>query len=158
MAGKNTPVSGRKVVCRNKRAFRDYFIQDRLEAGMILLGSEVKSLRDGRASLSDSYAEVRNTELFLVNSHISEYPQASYFNHDPLRERKLLLHQHEIHRLGVKLNERGFTLIPLELYFVRGKAKVELGLAKGKRQYDKRNAVKQRDIDRDMQTESSRRR
>ena len=149
---------GHKLVCRNKRAFRDYFISDRLEAGMVLLGSEVKSLRDGRVSLGDSYGEIRGGELFLVGCHISEYPWANQFNHEPLRERKLLMHKREIRRLGVKLNERGFTLVPLQIYFKNGRVKVELGLAKGKRQYDKRDAVRQRDMSRDMEVEASRRR
>ena len=153
------PVSDRKTICRNKRAFRDYFISDRVEAGLVLLGSEVKSLRDGRASLGEScYAEMKRGEMFLVGCHIAEYPWANQFNHDPLRTRKLLLRRSEIRKLAVKLIERGFTLVPLELYFRRGKAKVELGLAKGKRQYDKRDTVRRRDLERDLDVESSRRR
>jgi SsrA-binding protein len=147
---------GRKVVCKNKRAFRDYFITDTFEAGIVLEGSEVKSLRDGRANLGDSYADVRGGEVFLVGCHISEYPFANRLNHAPMRERKLLLHKREIRKLGVKTLERGFTLVPLSLYFKEGKVKVELGLAKGKRQYDKRESVKQRDIDREMDAEAAR--
>ena len=143
--------SGRKIIARNKRAFRDYFITDRHEAGLVLQGSEVKSLRDGRANLADAYAELAGGEAFLVNSFISEYQQASYQNHEPRRRRKLLLKKDEIRRLAIKLNERGFTLVALELYFVRGRVKVELGLAKGKRQYDKRDALRKRDEERDQE-------
>jgi SsrA-binding protein len=142
---------GRKVVTRNKQAFRNYFISDRMEAGLVLLGSEVKSLRDGRVNLGDAYAEVRAGEVFLVKCHISPFPQASYNNHEPLRERKLLLHKREIHKLGIKLNERGFTLVPLEIYFREGRAKIELGLGKGKKLHDKRESVRDRDIKRDME-------
>ncbi len=155
---KGPPPDGRKIICKNKRAFRDYFISDRYEAGMVLLGSEVKSLRDGRASLGDAYAELRGGELFLVGCHIAEYPWANQFNHEPMRQRKLLMHRAELKRIGVKLLERGFTLVPLQLYFLKGKVKVELGLAKGKRQYDKRESVRQRDMARDMDQEASRRR
>lgn len=147
----------RKIICKNRRAYRDYFIDDTYEAGLVLLGSEVKSLRNGRASMGDSYAEVRGNELFLIACHIAEYPWANQFNHEPLRERKLLMHTAEIKRLSVKLLERGFTLVPLQLYFSKGKVKVELGLAKGKRQYDKREAVRKRDADRDQEAEAARR-
>jgi SsrA-binding protein len=152
------PADGRKVICRNKRAYRDYFISETFEAGMVLVGSEVKSLREGRASLGDAYGTMRGGELFLVGCHISEYPWAHQFNHEPLRERKLLMHRRELKRLGVKIRERGFTLVPLQIYFLRGKAKVELGLAKGKRMYDKRQAVRERDVTRDLDVETSRRR
>ena len=150
---------GRKTICRNKRAFRDYFITDRVEAGLVLLGSEVKSLREGRASLGEGcYAEVKQGEMFLVGCHITEYPWANQFNHEPLRTRKLLLKRSEIRKLSIKLVERGYTLVPLELYFKQGRVKVELGLAKGKRQYDKRDTVRKRDLERDLDQESSRRR
>ncbi len=155
---KNAPTSSHKVVCKNRRAFRDYFISDTYEAGLVLLGSEAKSLREGKASLGDSYAEVRRNELFLVGCHIAEYAWANQFNHAPMRERKLLMHRSEIKRLAVKLLERGFTLVPIELYFSKGKAKVKLGLAKGKKQYDKREVVRQRDLDRDQEKEANRRR
>ncbi len=148
---------GHQLICKNRRARRDYTIIDTYEAGLVLLGSEVKSLREGRASLGDAYAEVREGELILVGCHIAEYPWANQFNHEPLRERKLLLHRAEIRRLTVKLKERGFTLVPLELYFKNGTAKVELGLAKGKRLVDKRETVKRRDLDRDQEAELSRR-
>ena len=146
------------MVCKNRRAYRDYFISETFEAGMVLLGSEVKSLRDGRISLGDSYGEIRAGELYLVRCHISEYPWANQFNHEPMRERKLLMHRREIRRLAIKLHERGFTLVPLLIYFKMGKAKVELGLAKGKRQYDKRDAVRDRDMTRDQDVEANRRR
>jgi SsrA-binding protein len=139
--------AGTKVICKNRRAFHDYLISDRHEAGIMLVGSEVKSLREGRANLLDAYAEIRGGEIFLVGCHISEYPWANQFNHPPMRERKLLMHKAEIRKLAVKLHERGYTLVPLQLYFKQGKVKVELGLAKGKRQYDKREAVKKRDLE-----------
>jgi SsrA-binding protein len=156
MAGKIEP-SDRKVICKNRRAFHDYAISDRYEAGIVLLGSETKSLRDGRANLGDAYAEVRDGELFLVGCHISEYPWSNQFNHAPRRERKLLMHRAEIRRIGVKLAERGFTLIPLQLYFAGSRVKVELGLAKGKRQYDKRETVRRRDLEREQEAEAARR-
>jgi SsrA-binding protein len=155
---KDDDVPGRKVVCKNRRAWRDYFISETFEAGLVLLGSEVKSLRESRVSLGDSYADVRGGELFLVGCHISEYPWANQFNHTPMRERKLLMHSREIRRLGIKTNERGYTLIPLLIYFYNGRAKVELGLAKGKRKYDKRDAVRERDMTRDLDIEANRRR
>jgi SsrA-binding protein len=149
------PKGATRSICKNKRAFRDYTISDTVEAGIALEGSEVKSLRDGRASLGDAYAEVRGGEIFLVGCHISLYPFANRFNHLPMRDRKLLLHKREIRRLGVKTQERGFTLVPLQLYFKGAKVKVELGLAKGKRLYDKRETVKKRDIERDLEVEAS---
>jgi SsrA-binding protein len=155
---KEREIPGRKVIARNKRAFRDYHILERFEAGMVLVGSEVKSLREGRISFGDGYAELRDGELYLVECHIAEYPWANQFNHEPRRARKLLLHRQEIKRLGVKLTERGFTLVPLSVYFSHGRAKVELGLAKGKRQYDKRADVRQRDLDREQEVETSRHR
>ena len=161
MAGdrKTSPsTEGHKIICKNRRAYHDYFILDTFEAGIVLLGSETKSLREGRASLGDAYAEVRGVEIFLVGCHIAEYPWANQFNHEPLRVRKLLMHRAEIKRLTVKLDERGFTLVPLQLYFVRGRVKVQLGLAKGKKLYDKREAVRQRDLDREQEAEATRRR
>ncbi|MBW2732725.1 MAG: SsrA-binding protein SmpB [Deltaproteobacteria bacterium] len=148
---------GHKLIARNKQAFRNYFITDRHEAGISLKGSEVKSLREGRVSLGDSYAEVRNGEIFLAKCHIALYPQASYNNHEPMRERKLLMHKREILRLGIKLNERGFTLVPLSLYFKDGRVKVELGLGKGKQLHDKRHTVRDRDVKRDMEREMGKR-
>jgi SsrA-binding protein len=139
-----------KIIAENRKARHEYFIEDEYEAGLVLKGTEVKSLRQGRANLKDSYAKVRNGELFVHQMHISPYPFAYYDNHDPLRIRKLLLHRYEIKRLYGKLAERGYALIPLRLYFREGKVKVLLGLAKGKRQYDKRETLRRRDQKRDM--------
>jgi SsrA-binding protein len=139
-----------KIIAENRKARHDYFIEDKLEAGLVLTGTEVKSLRQGRANLKDSYAKIKNGELWVHQMHISPYPFAYYNNHDPLRVRKLLLHKQEIKKLYGKLNERGFALIPLRLYFREGKVKLLLGLAKGKRQYDKRQAIRRRDEKRDL--------
>ncbi len=139
-----------KIIAENRKARRDYFIVDEYEAGLVLLGTEVKSLRQGRANLKDSYARIKNGEIFVYQLHIAPYPFAYYDNHDPLRPRKLLLNRHEIKRLYSKMNEKGHTLIPLKLYFKSGKAKVLLALAKGKRKYDKREAIKRRDAQRDL--------
>ena len=144
---------GEKTVTINRKARRDYEILEAFEAGMMLTGTEVKSLRDGRMNLKDSYAKVENGEVFLVNAHISPYSHGNVQNHDPLRQRKLLLHRSEIKRLTGKTEEKGLTLIPLKVYFVRGRAKVELGLARGKREYDKREAIKRRDADREVRRE-----
>jgi SsrA-binding protein len=140
-----------KIVCTNKTARHDYFITDTYEAGIVLQGTEVKSLREGRANLKDSYAQIKDGELFLVNCHISPYTHGNQFNHDPTRPRKLLLHKKEIRRLIGKVAEKGFTLIPLKIYFKNGIAKVELGLAKGKKAYDKREDLKERDAQREVE-------
>jgi SsrA-binding protein len=140
-----------KIVCTNKQARHDYFVTDTYEAGMVLRGTEVKSLREGRANLKDSYAQIKDGELFLVNCHISPYSFGNQFNHDPTRPRKLLLHKREIRRLIGKVAEKGFTLIPLKIYFKNGIAKVELGLAKGKKVYDKREDMKARDAQREVE-------
>ncbi|HXH08168.1 MAG TPA: SsrA-binding protein SmpB [Alphaproteobacteria bacterium] len=142
---------GEKVICTNKQARFDYHLEDRFEAGLVLQGTEVKSLRDGRANLKDSYAAVDGGEVFLYDCHISPYPNGGYANHEPQRPRKLLLHRKEIRRLLGKTQERGLTLIPMRLYFLRGKAKVELALARGKKQYDKREDLKRRDADREIE-------
>ncbi|PID37955.1 MAG: SsrA-binding protein [Proteobacteria bacterium] len=149
---------GHKTVTRNRQAFRNYFIEDRFEVGMVLRGSEVKSLREGRVNLGDAYGEIRGGELWLLKCHISPYENASYNNHEPMRERKLLIHKQQIKRLTVKLRERGYTLVPLSIYFKEGWAKVELGLGKGKKLHDKRDAVRERDIKRDVAKEASERR
>ena len=141
---------GKKIICVNKRARFDYAIDEVFEAGLVLHGTEVKSLRAGRATLKDAYAEVRDGEMFLLHAHINQYEQANRFNHEPERPRKLLLHRREIHRLAGKTQERGLTLIPTRMYFSLGKAKVELGLGKGKRQYDKRQDMKRRDAQREI--------
>lgn len=142
-----------RVVCRNRRARRDYQIEDTLEAGLVLSGTEVKSLRLGRADLVDGYGIFRDGELFLVNVHIAAYEQATHFNHEPRRERKLLVQKRVITRLGVKMRERGYTLIPLEIHFRGGWAKVLLGLAKGKKQYDNRDAIRKREDRRELRAD-----
>jgi SsrA-binding protein len=145
-----TEAGGRKLITSNRRALHDYEILETVEAGIVLVGPEVKSLREGRANLSDSYAVLRRGEAFLVNAHVSPYDKAGRDNPEPRRERKLLMHRAELSRLGPKLAERGFTLVPLSLYFKAGRAKVELGLARGKKQYDKREALKKREQDREI--------
>jgi SsrA-binding protein len=138
----------------NRRAFHEFAFEERFEAGLCLTGSEVKSLRDGRAQLKDSYARFFGEELFLVGAHISAYGPASQFGHEPERHRKLLLHRREIDKLKGKIQERGLTLIPLRLYWVKGRAKTELGLGRGKKLHDKREAIKERtekrEVDRAM--------
>jgi len=140
-----------KLICQNKKAWHNYFIEDKYQAGISLLGSEVKSLREGKVNLGDSYGDIKKGEVFLVDAHINPYPQANRLNHDPLRTRKLLLHKKEIQRLIGKVQERGFTLIPLRLYFSKGKVKVELGLAKGKKLFDKRETLKRKTMEREME-------
>jgi len=138
-------------VAQNRRARRDYFIVDEYEAGLVLKGTEVKSLRQGLADLKDSYARIIKGEVFVYQLHISAYPFAYYDNHDPLRPRKLLLRKQEIKRLYGKVNEKGHTLVPLRIYFKNGKAKIVLALAKGKRKYDKRDAIRRRDEQRELE-------
>lgn len=139
-----------KKVAENRKARHDYHIEDTYEAGIVLLGTEVKSLRTGRANLKDSYAKVTHGEVFAHQIHIGPYPFAYYGNHDPLRVRKLLLKNHEIKRLNSKVNEKGYSLIPLSIYFKDGKAKMTLALAKGKRKYDKRETIRRRDENREL--------
>lgn len=140
-----------EIICQNKKAYHDYHIEDTVEAGIMLKGTEVKSLRLGRANLKDSYARIKGEEVFLVNTHISPYAQADGFaDEQPDRTRKLLLHKKEIARLSGKVKEKGYTLVPTKLYFKNGKAKVELGLAKGKTFYDKRETIKKKDVQREM--------
>jgi SsrA-binding protein len=140
-----------KLVADNRKALHDFFVEERFEAGMVLTGTEVKALRDGRANLKDSYARIKKGEVWVLQMHISPYSHAYYNNHDPLRQRKLLLHKHEIRKLYGKMNERGYSLIPLKIYFREGKVKMELALAKGKRKYDKRESIKRRDEQRDLE-------
>lgn len=143
---------GDKVVATNRKAFHDYFIEERYEAGIMLQGTEVKSLREGRVNLQDSYASVRGSEVFLHQCHISPYSHGNIMNHDPTRVRKLLLHKTEIHKLLGKTQQKGLTLVPLRIYFTkRGYAKVELGLAKGKKLYDRRETIKSREAGREVQ-------
>ncbi len=139
-----------KIICKNRKAYFNYEILEKLEAGMALVGSEVKSLRDGKGDLADSYAEVRHGELWLLNAHISHYPAANQFNHEPTRPRKLLMHRREIDRLMGKLQVKGLTLVPLSLYFKKGRVKAELGLGKGKKAHDKRETIKRRESDREL--------
>lgn len=140
-----------KIVTENRKARHSYFIEDTYEAGMVLLGTEVKSLRIGRVNLKDSYARIKKGEVFIHQMHISAYPFAYYDNHDPLRKRKLLLHKNEIKKLYGKVNEKGFSLIPLRVYFQNGKAKITIALARGKRKYDKRETIRRRDQQRDLE-------
>ncbi len=140
---------GRKVVARNRKARHEYEILETFEAGMALKGPEVKSLRVGKASFQDAYAQVQGGEAWLHSLHISPYEQANRYNVDPLRVRKLLLNRHEIRRLVGKVEEKGLTLVPLEIYFVRGHAKVQLALARGKKLHDKRESLKQKQLDRE---------
>ncbi len=133
---------GIKVICRNKRAFHEYEISDRLECGVALTGTEVKSLRDGHASLEDAYAKLDEGEVWLIGSDIPEYAMGNRMNHKPKRPRKLLLHRNEIHKFAAKAEQKGFTLVPLRMYFKEGMAKVELAVAAGKKMYDKREAAK----------------
>lgn len=143
---------GTDIVCQNRKAYHDYFIEETFEAGIVLTGTEVKSLRAGKAHLKDSYARVQDSEVFLVKTHISPYSRADTFKEiDPERTRKLLLHKKEILRLIGKTRTKGYTLVPTKIYFKDGKAKVEIGLAKGKAFYDKRETLKKKDVQREMQ-------
>ena len=142
---------GEKVLCENKKARHDYFIEETYEAGLILQGTEVKSLRLGKGNLKDGYVQIEGLEAFLHNTHISPYPYAHQFNHEPERVRKLLLHKREIRRLLGKTQERGYTLVPLKIYLKHGKMKMEIGLAKGKTRYDKREVLKKRSADREIE-------
>ncbi len=149
---------GVKVVARNRRARHEYHIEDTFEAGLVLTGTEVKSLRAGRASLAEAFGQISGGELWLHGLHIPEYAQGTWTNHEPRRTRKLLLHRKEIDRLASQVAERGFTIVPLSLYFSGGKAKVELALARGKRTYDKRRDLAQRDAAREVDRALRRRR
>lgn len=144
---------GEKIITLNRKARQDYEIIESLEAGMVLTGTEVKSLREGRMNLKDSYARVQNGEVYLINAHISPYSHGNVRNHEPLRDRKLLLHKAEIKRLTGKTEVKGLTLIPLKAYFSRGRVKLQLALARGKRQYDKRETIKRREAEIEMKRE-----
>lgn len=144
---------GVKVVSRNRRAFHDYSIDEKFECGIELVGSEVKSIRGRQVAFADSYARIRDGQIWLVGLRVSPYDQASIFNHEPDRDRRLLMHKDEIRRLRRRVDERGFTLVPLQIYFKGGLVKVEIGLGKGKREYDKRQSIKQRDQRRDAERE-----
>jgi SsrA-binding protein len=140
-----------KVVAQNRKAFHDYSIEETVEAGIALTGTEVKSLRDGKANLKDSYVLVKDSQVFLLNCHISPYTHGNIMNHDPLRTRKLLLHKKEIARLQDKAVRKGYSLIPLKIYFKGSHAKVEIGLARGKKMYEKRESIKKREADREIE-------
>ena len=140
---------GVKIICLNRKASFNYFFEDTYEAGIVLKGSEIKSVRNGKANIADAYAVEKGGEIFLINSHISSYKQASYSNHNPMGERKLLLNKKEINKLTGKMQREGFTLIPTKMYFKKGKAKIEIAVAKGKKQYDKRQALKRKDWNRE---------
>ncbi len=140
---------GLKIICLNRKASFNYFFHDLLEAGIVLKGSEIKSVRNGKVNIADSYAIEKKGELFLINSHISSYKEASYSNHSPNEERKLLLNKREINKLIGKMQRDGFTIVPTKMYFKKGKAKIELAIAKGKKQFDKRAVKKNRDWSRD---------
>ncbi len=150
--------SGEKLVASNKKAYHDYFILEKLEAGIALLGTEVKSIREGRINLKDSYAAIKDGEPFLVSCHISPYSHGNRQNHDPLRTRKLLLHGQEIRKLIGKTQEKGLTLIPLRVYLKRGRVKIELGVARGKREYDKRETERRKEVDRETRAAMKQRR
>jgi len=139
-----------KIVTENRKARHNYHIEEQIEAGMVLLGTEVKSLRSGRANLKDSYGRIKNGELYLYQMHISPYPFAYYDNHDPLRPRKLLLNKSELKRMIAKIKTKGFSVIPLRVYFKNGKAKITISLARGKRKYDKRESIKNREMKREI--------
>jgi SsrA-binding protein len=141
---------GKKTIVQNRKARHDYFIEETIEAGIELYGTEVKSLRLGKANLQDSYATIKNGEVFVNGLHISPYDMGNRFNHDPMREKKLLLHRHEINRLSGLIQRQGLTLVPLSLYFKRGMVKVELAVAKGKKLYDKREALAKKDAMREI--------
>ena len=149
---------GIKLICRNKRAFHEYSIGDHLECGIVLTGTEVKSLRDGSASLEDAYAKIEDGEVWLLGSDIPEYSMAHRMNHKPKRPRKLLLHRREIAKFAGKASERGYTLVPLRMYFKEGRAKIELAIAHGKQMHDKRQALKKADAQRDIRRALSARR
>lgn len=150
-------MAGRKNIAENRKARFDYFIEDTYECGIELQGTEVKSVKNGSISFPDAFAEITDGEVWIKNLHISEYFFSSVFNHNPDRPKKLLLHREEIKKLSRKVDEKGYTLIPLDFYLKNGRVKVTLGVCKGKKQYDKREAIKNRDLDREMQRDFSKR-
>ena len=148
---KSAPNAPVKVITVNRQAYHDYFVERTVEAGIALLGTEIKSIREGKVNLRGSYAIIRNGEVWLENAHIALYEHGNRYNHEPLRNRKLLLHRREIEQLAAKVATKGLTLIPLKLYLKGGKAKIELGLARGKKLYDKREAIAERDVRREIE-------
>lgn len=139
-----------KIIAQNKKAHFDYFVEEKYECGVALEGTEVKSVKNGNVSFADAFAEILNGEVWMRNFHISEYKFSSVFNHDPDRKKKLLLHKEEIKRLQRKVDEKGYTLVPLDVYLKNGRVKITLGVCKGKKQFDKRETIKQRDLNREM--------
>lgn len=144
-------ISFMKIIAQNRKAFHDYAIEETVEAGIVLVGTEVKSLRQGKANLKDSYVQVKDSEVFLLNCHISPYSHGNIMNHDPVRTRKLLLNRKEISKLHGKAAQKGYSLIPLKLYFKGPRAKIEIGLARGKKQYEKRESIKKREAEREIE-------
>jgi SsrA-binding protein len=142
-----------RLISTNRKAYHDYFVDETLEAGLVLVGSEIKSIRAGQVNLRDSYVTLRNGEAWLIGAHIAGYTEASYQDHDPRRDRKLLLHRREITKWRSKVAQRGFTMVPLKLYLKNNRAKVEIALVRGKHTYDKREAIAQRDSERDLRRE-----
>ena len=140
-----------KIIAQNKKAFHDYFILDTYEAGIVLTGTEIKSIRKGSVNLKDAFARIKNYEVYIHNMHISPYEQGNQFNHDPLRHRKLLLNKKEILKMSQKINEEGHTLVPLKIYLENGFAKIQIGIAKGKKNYDKRQTLKEKDAKRQIE-------
>ena len=149
---------GIKIICRNRRAFHEYFIEDALECGIVLTGTEVKSLREGKGGIEDAYAKLEDGEVWLIGSDIPEYSMGNRMNHTPKRPRKLLMHRREIAKFAGKASQRGFTLVPLKMYFKKGRAKVELAVARGKQLYDKRQAAKKADAQKEIRRALSERR
>lgn len=145
------PKGAGKVIAQNKKAYHDFFIEEAFEAGIVLQGTEIKAIRAGRINLKDSYARITNGEIYLINAHISPYEQGNRYNHDPLRERKLLMHKKEINRLLGETKQQGYALVPLKMYLKNGFAKVLIGLAKGKKNYDKRDDLKKKEAKRDIE-------
>jgi SsrA-binding protein len=149
--------SGMKIVATNRKARHDYFLEDEIEAGIVLVGSEIKSIRDGRVNLREGYVQVQDGELWLMNVHIADYKQSGPYGHDPLRPRKLLLHRREIEKIAIRIRDKGYTLIPTLVYLRNGRAKVEIALARGKKNYDKRQDLAKRDSERQIERAMSER-
>mgnify|MGYP001215981286 FL=1 len=146
-----------KIVATNRKAAHDYFLEERFEAGLALVGTEIKSIRAGRAQIKEAYVRIENGQATLLNAHIALYDPAAQFNHDPLRPRRLLLHRKELRKLGEQVQQKGYTLIPTRLYLLKGRAKLEIALARGKKDYDKRATIAKRDAEREMRRELGRR-
>ena len=145
--------SGNKLIANNKKAYYDYFIEDKYEAGLVLHGTEVKSLRMGKCSIKESYVQIINGEVYIINMNITPYEKGNIFNRDPLRPKKLLLHKQEINKLAGKTSQQGYTIVPLQVYISNGKMKIEIGVGKGKKNYDKRDSIAKKDQQREVQKE-----